>query len=145
MCTKLKLKVWLSMRKKCKIITYVSLKNVCLVIETLKTGHMSTKNVNKNVTEHQATHKRIQHNAKKLLYRHLNSSSVMLFKCHVKTWENSVLYRSFRFANDKGKCYGKRLHCFSLSQLKREPSLRYVTLRVGNWHLSFSVYWRIIL
>ena len=31
-------------------------KNVCVVIETLKTGHLSTKNVNKNETEHKVTH-----------------------------------------------------------------------------------------
>ena len=40
-----------------------SLNNVCVVIETLKTGHMSTKNVNKYDRKHEATHKRTQHNS----------------------------------------------------------------------------------
>ena len=35
-------------------------------IETLKTEHMSTKNVNKNDTEHKAKHTGTQHNDKKI-------------------------------------------------------------------------------
>ena len=46
--------------------------NTCVVIETLKTEYMSTKNVNKNETKRKATHKRTQHNAKKLTNRHLH-------------------------------------------------------------------------
>ena len=42
-----------------------SLNKVCVVIEKLKTEHMSIKNVNKNETEHKATHVGTQLNAKK--------------------------------------------------------------------------------
>ena len=40
---------------------------------------MSTKNVNKNDTKPKATHKRTYHNAKKMVYRYLHSSSVLPF------------------------------------------------------------------
>ena len=49
-----------------------SFNKVCVVIEKLKTEHMSIKNVNKNETEHKATHVGTQLNAKKLMYRNLH-------------------------------------------------------------------------
>lgn len=47
------LKGWLLKRKKRKMVTYVAVRNVCVVVEKLKTGHMSPKNVNKH--KHNAT------------------------------------------------------------------------------------------
>ena len=61
------LKGWLLKRKKRKMVTYVAVRNVCVVVEKLKTGHMSPKNVNKHNTMQQWT----QHNAKTLVYRYL--------------------------------------------------------------------------
>ena len=43
----------------------------------------------------------------------------LIFKCHVKTWENTVLYRSFRFDNERER-FGKRLPFTVLRMLKRE-------------------------
>ena len=61
--------LWLAKRRKRNVRCR---KNVCVVIETLKTGHISTKNVNKSEIKYKATHERTQHNAKKLVYRHLH-------------------------------------------------------------------------
>ena len=63
------------MRKKRKIVTYVALRTF-MFIETIKTGDMSTENLNKTEIKHKATHKRTQHNANKLVHRHLHSPSV---------------------------------------------------------------------
>ena len=44
-------------------------------------------------------------------------SSALMFKYHVNTWENSVLYRSLRFANER-ECFDKRLHCSPYAKKK---------------------------
>ena len=74
----------------------------------------------------------MQHNAKKLVYRHLHSSSLLL-KYHVKNGrilfytDHSVLLTR---ENVSVNVY------IVLHILNRESLLRYVTLRLCNWHFK---------
>lgn len=56
--------------------------------------------------------------------------TICVYKRHIKTWENSVLFRSFHFANERERSC-KRLHCSPYAKKKR--SLRYGTLRLNNY------------